>query len=77
MEHTSISRQLIPILLSAAMPGFGQLLQGRRAMAAAQFLITGALWSACCGEPTAFLLVLLAHGISAYSAATYRQPELA
>ena len=73
MEHPSISRQLVPILLSAVMPGFGQFLQGRIAMAAAQFLLTGVLWSACSGNPPVFLLVLLAHGLSAYSAATYRR----
>ena len=74
MEHSSISRQLVPVLFSAAMPGLGQLLQGRCAMAIAQFLLTGIAGNAAREAPIMCLAVLGAHGLSAYSAATFRRP---
>ena len=74
MQKAPPSHQLTPILLSAAMPGFGQLLQGRTAMAVTQFLLTGLVWSMAACAPLASLAVLAAHGLSAFSAASYR-PE--
>ncbi len=73
MENPTPAQQLVPILSSAIMPGFGQFLQGRFAMAAAQFLLTGVLYSMCSEGPTLALFILFAHGLSAHSAATFRR----
>jgi hypothetical protein len=76
MQYDSPTEQLTPILLSAAMPGFGQFLQRRTAMAITQFAFTGLAWTLCLENPVLFLLVPLAHGLSALSAANYRQSLL-
>lgn len=75
MQETPPSHQLTPILLSVAMPGFGQLLQGRAAMAVTQFLLTGLAWSLAACEPLAVVFPIAAHGLSALSAANYRPSE--
>ena len=72
METRTLADQLVPALLSAATPGLGQFVQGRFAMAAAQFVLTGALWRLAGERPLLVLAVLVAHRASALSAARWR-----